>query len=67
MSAQQYPACTRLDMQADPASHSTILVHVDVQMVRHLAGNATVLDVDAPQQHWRHLIESQSLWVHALA
>ena len=52
---------TYLDLQANPAASAIIMVNDYVEVLWHLAGNAPILDVNAPQRHGRHLVESQRL------
>ena len=57
---------TYLDLQANPAASAIIMVDDYVEVLWHLASNAPILDVNAPQRHGRHLVESQRLHMQAL-
>ena len=50
-----------LDLQAYPAASPSVCVHQHRHVAGHLAGDAAVLDVDAPKLHWRYLVEGQRL------
>jgi hypothetical protein len=57
------PMITYLDLQANPAASAIIMVDNYVKVLWHLACNAPILDVNAPQRHGRHLVESQRLHI----
>ena len=52
---------THLDLKPDPAAGAPVLINDHIEVLRHRALHAAVLDVDAAQSHWRHLVEGQRL------